>query len=373
MTKFNFDDLIKSLYGSLIDPDGFKPFLSKLIEQCNFRSGALIMANMETRDVNVIWMDGLELENLQLFMERLDRKDPLIEKLVKADPGSLIIAGDATREDARINEPEFYRDWICDLDIHYAAGAVLTIEGSWVSQMVFQRRHDQGMFLPDETDMLKQLIPHMQHAMHLHHIKVDQDKQRLLSQLLFDQIQQPVILLDNTNNVCHCNQKANAFLSKSMPLKVINRRLHNIKSNKNTEINLAIDTCRANKSTQTIHIKTENNHTLALTFAPLVKDSTSIENGIAIFIYNSEQTPSLDLQTLRDLFDLSDKEGKVCCELVNGRSPAEIADLHYLTYETVRTYIKRIMRKTSTSRQNELVAKLMSSPAFYPITSPLDI
>jgi DNA-binding CsgD family transcriptional regulator len=221
--------------------------------------------------------------------------------------------------------------------------------------------------------MLKQLIPHMQHAMHLHHIKVDQDKQRLLSQLLFDQIQQPVILLDNTNNVCHCNQKANAFLSKSMPLKVINRRLHNIKSNKNTEINLAIDTCRANKSTQTIHIKTENNHTLALTFAPLVKDSTSIENGIAIFIYNSEQTPSLDLQTLRDLFDLSDKEGKVCCELVNGRSPAEIADLHYLTYETVRTYIKRIMRKTSTSRQNELVAKLMSSPAFYPITSPLDI
>ncbi|MGF1757749.1 helix-turn-helix transcriptional regulator [Photobacterium sagamiensis] len=372
MKNLNYDELVKSLYSSLVDPQGFKPFLSELIQKCNLLSGAIIMVNNNTDEVKVIWMDGLDISDVSLFFENFEKQDPLIQELTNSPPGTLITADDAKAEAVKITHPDFFQGLSGALNIRYVIGAVLATDEEWVSQMFFHRSKEQGAFTPDEKALLEKLIPHMQHATQLFHIKIAQDKQRLLTQLLFNQIQLPVILLDDVGNVCHCNQKADNFLTKSSPLKIVNRRIQWTAASKNGKVQQAIQRCLDESSVQTLHLISDSYPALALTLTPLVQDTNGADKGLAIFIYNSDQQPTLDLQILRDLFDLSQNEGKVCCELVCGRSPAEIADLHFLSYETVRTYIKRVMKKTDTTRQNELVAKLMASPAFYPASSTVD-
>lgn len=369
MTRLNLEQLIKSLYSALVEPEGFKPFFSDFTQQFNLRSGGVLMANKLTGETNILWIEGFSLSELATFSERFEKVDPLVNRLIQSEPGSFLFAGVEHEMEVKANHPEYYDDWLCALDIRYAAGAVLAIDDEWISQLVFQRRGDQGDFTNDENQILKQLLPHIQHAMHLYHLKVDQDKKQLLSQLLFDQIQLPVILVDNNGNVCHENDKASQYLSQSSSIKVINRRIHWNTPSKTQEISQAIRTCLADCSVETLHLKSSHLMPVTLTITPLLQESGHWNKGAVIFIYNPDSKPSLDLQTLVELFNLSKSEGKVCCELVNGRSPAEIAELHYLSHETVRTYIKRVMKKTGTSRQNELVAKLMASPAFYSATS----
>lgn len=365
MRKLDLEQLIKSLYSALIEPEGFRPFFSNFTQQFNLRSGGVLMANKLTGETNILWIEGFSLDELATFNERFEKTDPLVNRLIQADPGEFLYAGLEHEMEVKKNHPEYYEDWICALDIRYAAGAVLAIDGEWISQLVFQRRGDQGDFTENDTQILKQLLPHIQHAMHLYHLKVAQDKKQLLSQLLFDQIQLPVILVDENGNVCHQNNKATLYLDNNTSMKIINRRIHWNSMGKTQEINQAIQSCISGCNTETLHLNSNHLRPVTLTVTPLLQEAGQWNKGAVVFIFNPDSKPTLDLQTLVELFNLSKNEGKVCCELVNGRSPAEIADLHYLSHETVRTYIKRVMKKTGTSRQNELVAKLMASPAFY--------
>jgi DNA-binding CsgD family transcriptional regulator len=54
------------------------------------------------------------------------------------------------------------------------------------------------------------------------------------------------------------------------------------------------------------------------------------------------------------LFDLTPAEARVARGIAQGLSPAEVSGKLGLSYETVRTQLKRVFAKTSTKRQNEL-------------------
>ena len=66
----------------------------------------------------------------------------------------------------------------------------------------------------------------------------------------------------------------------------------------------------------------------------------------------------IDLRVLSGLFDMTPGESRVARELARGASYDDVATRLGLTLETVRGYAKRIMAKTGTSRQAELVALL---------------
>lgn len=368
MKDSNFNDLIKSLYSALVQPTGFKDFLSELIRHLNLLSGSIVMVNNKLETANIIWVEGVDISDASLFINRHEKQDPLMARLQESLPGELITMGVREAKQTQLSHPEFFQDLNENLDIYYAAATVLANDKHWVSQLFFQRSKNQGEFSFEECLLLEKIIPHIQHAMQLYHLKLKNDKQHLLSELLFDQIQLPVILLDEQGYISHCNQQAELFFAQHQYLKKINETLHWINVRNDQQIQQAIKKCLQDQTMHNIQLETPDCVPVVLTFVPLINKQSNNGNGIALFIYSDNQTP-FNLKTLCELYNLSSKEGLVCCELINGRSPAEIAEITYLSYETVRTYIKRIMKKTDTKRQSELVAKVLASPACNPIST----
>ena len=66
--------------------------------------------------------------------------------------------------------------------------------------------------------------------------------------------------------------------------------------------------------------------------------------------------------SLRAAFDLTPREADVALGLARGLTPAEIAGRHGLRPDSVRHYLKRVLAKTGTHSQAQLVARLLAPP-----------
>jgi DNA-binding CsgD family transcriptional regulator len=89
---------------------------------------------------------------------------------------------------------------------------------------------------------------------------------------------------------------------------------------------------------------------------PARHDARELFSQVSIFAVIAR--PSNDLLPGADiiaaLFDLTPAEARVARGIAQGLSPAEVSKQLGLSYETVRTQLKRVFAKTSTKRQNEL-------------------
>lgn len=95
---------------------------------------------------------------------------------------------------------------------------------------------------------------------------------------------------------------------------------------------------------------------------PARRDARDLFNRAALFAVLARPTnkvlPQADV--ISALFDLTVAEARVARAIADGLTPAEIAQRHERSFETVRGQLKRVYAKTCTSRQSELV-RLLSS------------
>ncbi len=64
---------------------------------------------------------------------------------------------------------------------------------------------------------------------------------------------------------------------------------------------------------------------------------------------------------LRDLYDLTVAEVRVCVALLDGATVKEIAEDQGVSLDAVRYHCKNILKKTGTNRQSELIRTLSLS------------
>ena len=86
------------------------------------------------------------------------------------------------------------------------------------------------------------------------------------------------------------------------------------------------------------------------------------EDQVLLFLTDPEIQTLPSAEMLSRLFNLSPAEGRLARELASGKKVEEISEAMGITVSSVRTYLKRLMEKTGTSRQAELVRLLLSMP-----------
>ena len=83
---------------------------------------------------------------------------------------------------------------------------------------------------------------------------------------------------------------------------------------------------------------------------------------VSVFVVQPE-TPPLDVGVLAKLYSMTPAEAKLASHLAVGRSLDQSSQAWGVSLSTVRTHLKRIFTKTETSRQGDLVHKLLTGPA----------
>jgi DNA-binding CsgD family transcriptional regulator len=74
----------------------------------------------------------------------------------------------------------------------------------------------------------------------------------------------------------------------------------------------------------------------------------------AVFICDPDQVYEGDIEAMQRLFGLTDAEGRVMQIAGSGTPPRDIAATLGKSYETVRTHLKSVYRKTGVASQAEL-------------------
>ncbi|MFI5399046.1 MAG: helix-turn-helix transcriptional regulator [Candidatus Binatia bacterium] len=87
---------------------------------------------------------------------------------------------------------------------------------------------------------------------------------------------------------------------------------------------------------------------------------------IAVLANDPEYAPAIDVQMLRDWYDLTPAEARVAALLASGLSVDDIVDRLGIGANTARTHLKSIFGKTDTRRQGELIRLLLSNPTLGP-------
>jgi DNA-binding CsgD family transcriptional regulator len=83
--------------------------------------------------------------------------------------------------------------------------------------------------------------------------------------------------------------------------------------------------------------------------------------AVSIIVIDSESPADLDFTLLRETYSLTPAEAAVASALTRGRNVGEIAAESQTSVETVRTHVKRLLSKTGTDRQGELIALILRS------------
>lgn len=85
-------------------------------------------------------------------------------------------------------------------------------------------------------------------------------------------------------------------------------------------------------------------------------------NGWALcFVFDPEERAPIARSLLQTIYRLTPAEARLAEQLLLGRCPAEAAEALGVTIHTVRTYLKRLFRKTGAKTQAVLVCKLMQA------------
>ena len=347
MEENSYDKLLKELYSSLVNSTGFIDFLIQLNKYLHLSVSCIeIFSNRYKLDDN-FWLVKENGGKRRYDTSRLiDNRNGLITSLHQAPLGELVEIEESNNDSNR----------------YYSI--VLVNNADWVCRVYFKHHKIKYQFSLEDDQLLLNLLPHIQHALRIYLSKLNRNKTHFLQSLLFEQTSFPIIILDNLGGVQYSNPQAKIMLKKYPFLQEVDMALHqNITDlTVKSPIKAMIRKCRNEKEIQVLMLNLDNNSKLMLSCIPLLPTKTIPKSGVAVFIYNSNKI-NINQEILCQLYGLTAKESMVCNELVAGRSLAEIATVTYLSYQTVRTYIKCIMAKTSTSRQGELIIRILTSPA----------
>lgn len=99
-------------------------------------------------------------------------------------------------------------------------------------------------------------------------------------------------------------------------------------------------------------------------------DTLAAAQHLMLHVCDPDRAFSLPLRTLQDMFGLTLTEARVLERLIAGLNAKQIAILHRVEESTVRSQLKSLYMKTGTSRQAELLRRVLTSPVWLARCTP---
>ena len=233
------------------------------------------------------------------------------------------------------------------------------------------RRRETGHFTDADGIVFKTLMPHLQRAFRLY-LDCERAKSnaRELKSVL-DTFDRAVFGLNRNGIVVLSNRKADAIVEKADGLKLIRGRLVAEHSPDDCELqshiarSVAVSTGDGTSQSVSIHLSRDS-ESLPLQLTITRFQSTAPNNGqlaALVFVSDPAQKPQSCSTLLRQLYGLSPTECRLADLLHEGLEVREAAGRLKTTLETARFHLKRVLAKTGTHRQTELMRLMLSLPA----------
>ncbi|MEQ1764158.1 MAG: helix-turn-helix transcriptional regulator [Pyrinomonadaceae bacterium] len=320
----------------------------------------------------IISMEGrLDHTIVPEYLKDLQFASPLRSSFSKLKLGERLNRADVLSDEEFLEHPSYemfykrsrvfqleYRVFLEDGPIH--AGIVLT------------RSEGRPNFSSSEVDALDLLLPHLARAFRLRFRIAHVYKQNDMITSLIDRLPGGVIVVNAGKRLKYANASALEMLASADGLKLTAEKVVVAdRTNKERELRRAVEKVlddrgeKARAEATLLIERTSGKRPYELLLRRLETGEGSPFAGepmVSIFITDESYEPNKDGEMLVKMFDLTPSESRLAMLLAGGRSLNQIAVEVSISKHTARTHLKRVMSKTNTHSQGELIRLLLTGP-----------
>ncbi len=359
-------ELIDLIYDAVEQTDRWPVFMEAVCQATGTTHGILALHVPGRRHLQVGCLCGWTEQLVQLYAQRYAHIDPWL------------VAGDRFPEGFVANntvlcpEEEFYRsvafrEFYAPNNCYHGCGAIIKRSEDGMSFLTQVRPQESGPYGERELSILRRLMPHLQRAVRLHGELSSLRSQLAAVRHVMDLYPQGFLQTDADCRVIYANETARSDETLNFESGQFRVRSPHADSALRKAIRtMSSDVHGRLRRLDFARDTGEAPYRLLLMPFPKSHDATAGENQPAVSILmidlNSASKP--DPGMLAELFSLTPAESRFTSCLVSGFSVEEISVQLKITRETARTHLRRVLGKTHTRRQGELISLVLRSIPF---------
>lgn len=363
-------ELIGLIYDSVSDESKWPIFLQEFARAANCERASLALFGSSAAEHAVICWYGWSDEDVRLHTERYMAADPWAEPATRLEEGR-IATSDELCPPEEFEASAVYREFYKPRKTRYGFGGIFLRSGGRISAITAARSAERGPCGEREKDLLRSLIPHLRRAALLHGQLSGLRGQLAAFTGHLDRYPHAFLLIDVECRICYANTAARELAELNDGLTIASGQVRFRSSRDQAEFRAIVANIAGNPNASPGRMQCHRPSHRApyrLLILP-VPESRAIPFGpsqpaAAVIVIDPGAGQVINSDSLRAVFGLTSAEAKVAAKLAEGRSAEEIAAEARASVQTVRTHIRRVLSKTDTKRQGELIALILRSVPF---------
>ena len=372
--------VVERIFEAVSKRDKWSDALDAAAEYCGADAMLLLDGNLSGGDPTVIEATGFKTEVLDLYTKNHLKDDELVRESM-AGPVGVVISSAHGRWEWNFYDTTMYRRLLWPCGLHCLAGTAVINAPKVYASLWMGRKEGAGDLSPHNMRRLSELVPHFGRAMLVHHRLRRAEMQAELATGAFDRVSVGVVLLDVDGDAILANREAVRIALRRDGFVFRDRGLA---AESPTDSKRLRELIRQVGRSALLHEtpKFVGGGAIRITRSPGQSDYHVVvmplprrcqpgdgSGAVAVlFITDPDKMQSPMDFLFGDLYDLTDAESRLVCELMDGRGLTAAAESLGLSRNTVHSQLAAVFQKTGTRRQGELLRLLLGGVA--PIEAP---
>jgi DNA-binding CsgD family transcriptional regulator len=364
-----FIDLVAGAYDAALKSDLWQDWLAHLCDALSSPVGGLFLGYSSGSGTTGYFAHGVREDLRGWFLGQVGRDRSLLGGPFLA-PGEVSILSEAIPASIFLKS-RFYREWMRPQGLRHCLAALIEVSPGSMAGVSAMRRRGSPPFGDAERDLLERITPHLQRAIRVQGVEGFSEMSREAAECIGDALRVGACLVTGTARVVDASRRAVALLGSAdgphlQAGCLVARTPHETRALQ--QLVTAATQARSSErecSGGALVLSRGDRPGLVVLVSPLRAPATLpslAAPSLALVILRApEEAPVPSENELRGLFGLTPAEARVACRLV-GATVEEIAVALGVGVATVRTHVQRLLAKTGTRRQSELVRLLVSGP-----------
>ncbi|MDM1019565.1 helix-turn-helix transcriptional regulator [Acinetobacter sp. VNK23] len=384
MNPYNmyYDELVELIYKIPLGTQGWNKFATRLNQVLNLSLVHILALDFQkqafsfSHSVGVITEEEIASTEVK-YLHYSVKDDPRWGEFLRPERQGWYQCHH-TVSDEFVAHSALYQNILLPIQVRYTAAHELILDDKLCVLLGVFTSIERQPLKKEDLDFLDQLIVHLKRVVAIQRHIYEFSTKAIMGYALIDKLSQPIMLLNLAGQVSHLNMAAKQLFDKNTILKIEDNKfilpepyqsqlMENLqhieylfKSRQLLSEQILDDGC--------IKIIDENDEVLYIFATLLISEQEmkafGIRPSVMLTFYHPGYSSTVDAHLLHAAFNLSPAEAKVALSLLEGDLPKEIAQKHQVHLDTVRKQLHSIFKKTSTSRQAELVKLLLNLPRY---------
>ena len=367
MTPDVFESLLDSIYAAGEDPRNWEKVLAALTSHLSGAGGGLHAMTLDGSSFAFGATYRVDPEALAAYAEYYYAVNPLNAALSHIPVGAavpdqqLVVPSDLKRT-------EFYNDYGRRFDIAGSVTLLLARDSRQEASLGIVRGVGSDLFTDEQVAFVQRLSPHILRAIGLNRRLASLEVERQSFETALDRIETAVLLLDGEGQIYYCNAAGTKLLKRVDGLTASRGRLSAISSSAQMTLAGHIQNALAVKGARGGSVSVPRQHSARPLIVRIMPFAQKSDFWIAatgaraiVFISDPDRPDGDSITGVMDAYGLTPAEKKLVAELLAGRSLNEAAANLNITRVTSRNRLARIMAKTDTHRQGQLLQLILRS------------